>query len=82
LQILIIEEVFIRRIHDLQVASVENFGHDDIVISDDYGIDHSTKIYFMKREQPSTVKIKELQQQRIGRLAAGRDVPSGLQKKE
>ena len=60
---------------------MENFGHDDIVISDDY-LDHSTKIYFMKREQPSTVKIKELKQQRIGRLAAGRDVPSGLQKKE
>jgi len=46
---------------DLQVTSVENFGHDDIVISDDY-LEHSTKIYFMKGEQPSTVKIKELQE--------------------
>jgi uncharacterized protein YrrD len=46
---------------NLPVTSVEHFGHDDIVISDDY-LEHSTKIYFMKREQPSTVKIKELQQ--------------------
>jgi len=46
---------------DLQVTSVENFGHDYIVISDDY-LEHSTKIYFMKREQPSYVKGKKLQQ--------------------
>jgi uncharacterized protein YrrD len=44
---------------DLQVTSVENFEHDDIVISDDY-LEHSTKIYFMKREQPSYVKVEKL----------------------
>ncbi len=43
----------------LPMTSVKNFGHDCIVIADDY-LEHSTKIYFMKREQPSSLNGKKL----------------------
>jgi len=44
---------------ELPVTLVDDFGDDTIVVSGNY-LDHSIKIYFMKREQLSHVKVKKL----------------------